>query len=196
MSRRNLVRCVALAALALAGCRGGTSQEEPVAILRNMYSQPRYNAQSYSAYFSDKRTMRTPVEGTVPRDAELNPAIAEGRTGDGQGFVEAIPAAVVQRQGGMEPLLARGQARYGIYCAPCHDGTGGGKGLVIQRAANGGFQPPSFHNDRIRKMTDGQLYQVVKYGYNNMPAYGHNVPVDDRWAIVAYVRALQLSQAK
>jgi cytochrome c5 len=196
MSRGNLLRGAALAVLALAGCRGGTSQEEPVAILRNMYSQPRYNAQSYSAYFADGRTMRPPVEGTIAKETEINPAVADGRTPDGQGFVESVPAIVVQRQGGMEALLARGQGRYNIYCAPCHSGTGNGKGLVIERAANGGFQPPTFHDDRLRKMTDGQLYQVVKYGYNNMPAYGQTIPVDDRWSIVAYVRALQLSQAK
>jgi cytochrome c5 len=196
MSRANLLKSVAVAALALAGCRGATSQEEPVAILRNMYSQPRYNAQSYSAFFEDGRTMRTPPEGTIAKEMEINPAVSDGRTSDGQGFVETVPSIVVQRQGGMEPLLNRGQTRYNIYCAPCHSGTGNGKGLVIERAANGGFQPPTFHDDRIRKMTDGQLYQVVKYGYNNMPAYGQTLPVDDRWAIVAYVRALQLSQAK
>jgi mono/diheme cytochrome c family protein len=193
MIRAKLMAVLVLGTLAT-GCRGRTSQEEPVAILRNMYQQPRYNPQAYSTFFEDGRTMRPPVEGTVAREMEINPAVAEGRTADGRDFVETIPPAVIQRAGDMQKLLARGQDRYGIYCTPCHDGTGSGKGLVIERAANQAFQPPSFHQDRIRKMPDGQLYQVITYGYNNMPAYTQ-VPVDDRWAIVAYVRALQLSQA-
>jgi hypothetical protein len=187
------IALLALAAVA-AGCRGGVSQEEPFAPLRNMWQQPRYNPQAYSAFFEDGRTMRPPVEGTVAREMELSPQVAEGRTPDGQAFVETVPPAVVQRAGGMERLLERGQNRYAIYCVPCHDGTGNGKGLVIQRAANQAFQPPTFHQDRIRKMPDGQLYQVITYGFNNMPAYVQ-VPADDRWAIVSYVRALQLSQA-
>ncbi|MFT3921901.1 MAG: cytochrome c [Myxococcales bacterium] len=193
MKPARLIAVLALSALSL-GCRGGQSKEEPLAILRNMYQQPRYNPQAYSAFFADGRTMRAPVEGTVAREMELNPAVAEGRTADGQGFVDTIPAVVIQRAGDMEKLVERGQGRYGIYCVPCHDGTGNGKGLVIQRAANQAFQPPTFHQDRIRTMPDGQLYQVISYGYNNMPAYVQ-VPADDRWAIVAYVRALQLSQA-
>ncbi len=188
-----ILALLALSAAAL-GCRGGTSQEEPLAILRNMYQQPRYNPQAFSAYFPDGRTMRPPVEGTVAREMELNPTVAEGRTADGEGFVDTVPSVVIQRAGGMEKLLARGQDRYGIYCTPCHDGIGNGKGLVIERAANQAFQPPTLHQDRIRTMPDGQLFQVITYGYNNMPAYVQ-VPADDRWAIVAYVRALQLSQA-
>jgi mono/diheme cytochrome c family protein len=101
----------------------------------------------------------------------------------------------VQRVGGMEQLVTRGQSRYGIYCTPCHDGLGNGKGLVIQRAQNQAFAPPTFHDDRIRKMPDGQLFQTITYGFNNMPAYGAQLPIEDRWATVAYVRALQLSQA-
>jgi mono/diheme cytochrome c family protein len=186
---------LAVVVLALAGCRGQTSQEAPVAILRNMYKQPRYSPQAESAFFADKRTMRTPVAGTVAREMEANPVVAEGRTPDGTGFVDTIPQIVTQRAGGMEKLLTRGQERYGIYCVPCHDGLGNGKGMVIRRANLGGFQPPTFHDDRVRKMPDGQLFQVVSYGFNNMPAYGAQMPVDDRWAVIAYVRALQVSQA-
>jgi len=198
MSRPSLLlQTVALLALAATatGCRGETSTKPPFAPLQNMWFQPRYGPQSYSAFFADKRTMRQPVEGTLAREMENSPVIGEGRTADGQGFVDAIPTAVVQRVGDMEQLITRGQSRYGIYCTPCHDGLGSGKGLVIQRAQNQGFQPPSFHDDRIRKMPDGQLYQTITYGFNNMPPYGPQLPVDDRWAIVAYVRALQLSQA-
>ena len=193
-ARASLMAGAALLAL-LGGCRGQTSHEEPQAILRNMSQLPRYNAQSYSAYFPDKRTMRPPLEGTLAREMEISPVVAEGRTADGQGFVETIPPVVVQRAGDMERLLARGESRYGIYCTPCHDGLGTGKGMVIQRAANQGFQPPTFHQERIRTMPDGQLFQTISYGFNSMPAYGPQIPIDDRWAVVAYVRALQLSQA-
>jgi len=184
-----------LAALALSACRGEISQEPPVAILRNMYFQPKYVAQSKSLFFQDKRTMRLPVEGTVAREMEITPQLGEGRSADGTGFVDTIPIQIVQRVGDMDRLVTRGQGRYGIYCVPCHDGVGTGKGLVIQRAQNQAFQPPSFHDDRIRKMTDGQLFQTISYGANNMPAYGPQLPIEDRWAIVAYVRALQISQA-
>jgi mono/diheme cytochrome c family protein len=194
MNRRLIALALTGLTLALAGCRGQTSQDAPVAILRNMYKQPRYSPQAESAYFADKRTMRPPVEGTVAREMEMNPVVSEGRTADGKGFVDTIPQIVTQRAGGMDKMLARGQERYGIYCVPCHDGLGTGKGMVIRRANLGGFQPPTFHDDRVRKMPDGQVFQVVSYGFNNMPAYGAQVPVDDRWSIVAYVRALQVSQ--
>jgi mono/diheme cytochrome c family protein len=186
---------LAVALATTSGCRGGTSKESPSAILRNMYQQPRYNPQAFSAFFADGRTMRPPVEGAIAREMETNPMVGEGRTLDGTGFVETIPPAVVQRAGDTRNLVNRGQDRYGIYCTPCHDGLGTGKGMVIQRAANQGFQPPTFHQERIRTMPDGQLFQTISYGFNTMPAYGPQLPIDDRWAIVAYVRALQLSQA-
>lgn len=195
MYRFSVLMVALSAVLASSGCRGETSREPPIAIFQNMHFQPRYMAQSYSAFFADTRTMRTPVAGTVAREMELSPMAGEGRTVDGKGFVDTIPAAVVQRAGNMEQLIMRGQSRYGIYCTPCHDGLGGGQGLVIKRAQNQAFQPPTFHDDRLRKMSDGQLFQTITYGYNNMPAYGSQLLVDDRWSIVAYVRALQLSQA-
>jgi mono/diheme cytochrome c family protein len=193
---RSLLIALALATLAAgSGCRGETSKASPVVVLRNMWSQPRYNAQSHSAFFQDKRTMRTPVPGTLSREMEVSPVVGEGRTPDGEGFVDTIPATIVQRAGDMQRLVTRGADRYGIYCTPCHDGLGTGKGMVIQRGQNQAFQPPSLHDERIRKIADGQLYQTITYGHNNMPPYGPQLPVEDRWSIVAYVRALQLSQA-
>jgi mono/diheme cytochrome c family protein len=186
---------LAIAALTATACRGEISQEPPVAILRNMYFQPRFNPQASNRFFEDQRNMRQPVAGTVAREFEISPTIGEGRTADSAGFVDAIPGAVIARVGDMEKLTLRGQGRYGIYCTPCHDGLGSGKGLVVRRAQNQAFQPPSFHDERLRTMSDGQLFQTITYGANNMPPYGPQLPVDDRWAIVAYVRALQLSQA-
>ena len=195
LRKKTVLLALALAALAVGGCRGEISQEPPVAVIRNMYFQPRYSPQAKSEFFQDKRTMRQPVEGTLAREMETSPLLGQGRTADGAGFVDSIPIAIVQRVGDMDKLVTRGAGRYGIYCVPCHDGVGTGKGMVIQRAANQAFQPPSFHDDRLRKMTDGQLFQTITYGANNMPPYGPQLPVDDRWAIVAYVRALQVSQA-
>jgi mono/diheme cytochrome c family protein len=174
------------------GCRGQKSEDSPIVLIRNMYHQPRYNPQSTSDYFEDGRTMRTPVEGTVARDRfEENEEISTGRLNDDSGYVLTVPDETVRRAGGMEPLLARGQERFGIYCTPCHDHTGAGNGTVVQR----GFQkPPTLHDPRIRQMPDGQLFATIKNGVRNMPAYGAQIPSSDRWAIVSYVRALELSQ--
>jgi Cytochrome C oxidase, cbb3-type, subunit III len=177
------------------GCRGETSDEPPIVPLRNMFDQDRYNAQAYSNFFADHRTMRMPVDGTVPRERELDPAVGEGRLFDDSGYVLEIPKPVVDGFGGMGTLLDRGEERFNIYCRPCHDGTGGGQGTVIKRS---GWQPapPTFHQDRIREMPDGQLFATISHGVRIMPSYGARIPVRDRWAIVGYVRALQLSQGE
>lgn len=188
----------AAVALSAAGCRGETSKEPPVFGIRNMYDQPRYDDQEESAYFDDKRTMRPIPEGAVSREQNPDLTVTSGRTEDNMGYVLAVPKSVVDTYGGMEKTLERGHERYGIYCAPCHDNTGSGQGMVKKRAVAGGaaaFVPPTFHQDRIRHMPDGQLYATIANGKSNMPAYPQ-IQVNDRWAIVAYVRALQLSQAK
>jgi len=199
---RTLLAAV-LAAAFLAGCRGQTSDEPPVLLERNMYDQERYNPESYSQFFADHRTMRTPVEGTVARDRyEDDPEIATGLLADKSGYVLAIPQTFVQRQGGMEKLLARGQERFNIYCAPCHGMTGDGKGMVTCKrdkvtdpCQSRGFAPlPTYSDPRLRQAPDGQIFATITHGVRTMPAYGPQVPVADRWAIVAYVRALQLSQ--
>jgi mono/diheme cytochrome c family protein len=194
--------CASLALVAgLAGCRGSTSKESPIVGIRNMYDQPKYDIQEESSFFSDHRTMRPLVEGVVATEEEIDPRLAQGRLEDQSGYVLTIPAEIVNdpKFGGMDKLVARGQARYGIYCAPCHDGTGSGNGLVRKRANAGGataFVPPTFHQDRIRHMPDGQLFATISNGKNNMPPYAMQIPVTDRWAIVAYVRALQIAQPK
>jgi hypothetical protein len=177
---------------ALAGCRGGSSKESPIVGIRNMYDQPRYDMQARSETYEDHRTMRPLVEGAVSRETELDPQVAQGRLADDSSYVLTIPKPVVEQAGGMNALLARGQDRYKIFCTPCHDGTGSGHGMVVKR---GLIPPPTFHQDRIRHMPDGQLFATISNGIRNMPAYGITVPVADRWAIIGYVRALQLSQA-
>ena len=187
----------------LAGCRGQTSDEPPVLLERNMYDCERYNPESYSQFFSDHRTMRTPVEGTIARDRyEDDPETATGLVADKSGYAMTIPQTQVQRSGGLEKMLARGQERFGIYCAPCHGQTGDGKGMVVCKrdkpsdpCESRGFPPlPSYQDPRIRQMPDGQLFATITHGVRTMPAYGAQVPIPDRWAIVAYVRALEVSQ--
>jgi mono/diheme cytochrome c family protein len=188
---------ILLLALLLAGCRGQTSREAPIIGIRNMYDQPRYDLQSESELFPDHRTMRPLVDGVVAQETETDPAIATGRLEDESGYVLEIPKEVIARMGGWESLANRGKARFAIYCAPCHDGTGNGNGLVKKRAQASGataFAPASFHQDRIRHEPDGQLFATITNGKSNMPPYGMQIPVSDRWAIVAYVRALQIAQ--
>jgi hypothetical protein len=182
-------------AVAIAGCRGQTSSQPPIVVLRNMFSQDRYDPQEESKFFADGRTMRMPVEDTVPRERELDPQLGEGRLPDDTGYVAEIPKAMVDKLGGSAAMVARGQERYGIYCRPCHDGTGAGKGTVITRS---GWQPapPSFHDERLRGVPDGQLFATITHGVRIMPSYAARIPVADRWAIVSYVRALQLSQGE
>jgi hypothetical protein len=181
--------------LVLGACRGQTSAEPPIVPLRNMFDQDRYNAQAESTFFADHRTMRMPVEDTVPRERELDPELGQGRLADDSGYVLEVPRAAIGRFSGMPAMLDRGQERYNVYCRPCHDGMGKGQGTVITRS---GWQPPppSFHQDRIRQMPDGQLFATITHGVRIMPSYGARIPIADRWAIVSYVRALQLSQGE
>jgi mono/diheme cytochrome c family protein len=174
-------------------CRGATSDQPPITPLRNMHDQQRYDPQAKSNFFPDGRTMRTPVTHTVSREEELSQQIGHGTLEDGTGYVMTIPGEVPTRLGGAQAMLERGQNRYNIYCRSCHDGLGTGQGMVVKR---GMLQPPSLHDERIRTMPDGQLFNTISNGIRNMPAYGPTVPVDDRWAIVSYVRALELSRAK
>lgn len=192
----------ALVIATVAGCRGQTSTSAPILPLRNMFDQDRYDPQAEikpfeegGRLFEDGRTMRKPVENTIPRERNIDPETGLGRLSDDSGYVMMIPAPVIENAGGLEKLTTRGHERYDIYCTPCHDGTGHGKGMVIER---GKFNPapPTFHQDRIRQMPDGQLFATISNGVRMMPAYAPQIPVQDRWAIVSYVRALQLSQGE
>lgn len=183
--------CLLVTASVLGACRGQTSSSPPIVPLRNMHQQQRYNPQAESHFFADGRTMRTPVAHTVAAEAEIDPVIATGRNVNGIGYVDVVPATVVQRLGSGSDMVERGEGRYNIYCRPCHDGAGTGQGTVIKR---GMVTPPSLHEDRIKHMPDGQLFATISNGVRNMPAYRAQIPVNDRWAIVSYVRALELSQ--
>ena len=142
-------------------------------------------------------SMRPEVEGTVSREMVKGYHAETGLNAETKAYVQEIPPDVLVRFRSKEELLSRGQDRYNIFCAPCHALTGDGKGMVSRRAAAlgaTGLVAPSFHDDRLRHIPDGQLYATIRNGLRNMPSYAHNIPVEDRWAIVGYVRALQLSQ--
>ncbi len=169
------------AAILLTGCRGQTSRQPPLWIMHGMEFQPRYNAFEGNDFFEDGRNMRTPPAGTVARGF-LNEDDAYHRGGDSLNPVTRIPVPVTTE------LMERGQIRYNIYCTPCHSASGVGNGAIVKR---GFLPPPSLHDDRIVQMPDGQIFQVITRGIRNMPAYGTQIPEADRWAIVAYIRALQ-----
>ncbi len=153
--------------------------------------QPVAKAQRASAFFPDGRVIRPQVEGTFAREqADDNPHLNQGRV-NGK-FATTFPMKL-----SME-MLERGKDRFDTYCAPCHGKDGRGQGLVAKRASTlgeGTWVPPSNLVDpRIEKMPVGEIYQAIRYGVRNMPKYGPQIKVEDRWAIVAYIRALQRSQ--
>jgi hypothetical protein len=199
---------LAVLALALLGCRGAPSDEPPIVLLRNMYNQPRYNVQARSAFFADGRTMRPLPRGVVAVEMPESLVVETGWSDDGQSWALVVPDSVVSEyfahgcEAGRgeetarcmrQKLLERGHDRYDIYCATCHGLAGEGDGPVAARAG-GPIRPPTYHSDRLRHMPDGQMFATISNGVRNMPMYAHSIPTEDRWAIVAYVRALQLSQ--
>ena len=172
------------AATLLISCRGQVSREPPLWIKHGMEFQPRFNAFEENNFYADGRNMRTPPEGTVAQGL-LKEDDAFWRGGDSAHPIEKNPLPLTMG------LLERGQDRFNIYCSPCHGRTGLGNGMVVQR---GFMPPPSYYDERLIKMPDGQIYRTISYGIRNMPSYGKQIPEADRWAIVAYVRALQRSQ--
>lgn len=168
----------------LGACRGQPSEKPPIHTQYNMYWQERFNAQQENPFFADRRAMRTPVEGTVARGhLEDDPAYYQGINEDGS-YIDYIPVDLDRS------FLVRGQNQYNIYCTPCHGGAGDGDGTV----SDYGYIAVSFHSDEVREMPDGQIYSAIYNGVRTMNSYRHQIKVEDRWAIVAYVRALQLSR--
>lgn len=173
----------------LAGCRGTRSDEPPVHPNLNMDFQARYDPQEASPFFADGRAMRTPVEGTVPRGhLRADSAYYRGMTAEGD-TVEQIPDRVTVDRA----FLDRGRREYDVYCSACHGQAGDANAVMIE-GQYGLVPPPSFHADRLRNAPDGHFYRVITDGIRTMPSYAHQIDVEDRWAIVAYIRALQLSQ--
>ena len=172
--------------------RATPSPRPRVQIIPDMDKQPKFRPQRGNPLFADGRADRLPVPGTVARgEARADSLFYAGR--------EHGAWAVKLPQPATPELLARGRERYRIYCSPCHGLSGYGDGMVAKRAdrlQEGTWTPPaSFHTDALRQRPVGQLFNVITRGVRNMPAYGPQIPPADRWAIVAYLRALQRSQA-
>ena len=186
--------------MAVAGKRGSTSRKPPIEIFSDMDRQAKLRPQTYAEFFPDHMSSRLPVAGTIARS---RPYVIEGKeiypyednpvnTGKIPGttnFVQIIPLPVTAR------LMERGQQRFNIYCSPCHGAQGDGKGIttklgmaVIANLHDGA--PPR----RVVQQPDGEIFNTITYGKTLMGAYGGVIPVEDRWAIIAYVRALQRSQ--
>ncbi len=183
--KKRWVIVLSLGAMLLGCARGLPKEDPPIRLLQNMYSQEKYKAQAQNNFFEDGAAMRMPVAGTVARGyLRDDVAFYEGKTKNGDTLAFApVPYT-------METML-RGQERYNIYCAPCHSRVGDGKGIVVER----GYTPaPTYHDNRLRNVPDGHLYLVITNGIRNMPSYRSQISVEDRWAIVAYIRALQRSQ--
>ena len=156
----------------------------PIACRRDMQDQPKYKDLRGSAFFDDRRSARPVVPDTVARGFLHAGELFQTGKRNGQPVAE-LPVPLTRE------LLDRGRQRYDIFCAPCHGLTGGGLGMVVQR----GFrQPPSFDIDRLREAPVGYIFDVETAGFGAMPDYAGQIPAADRWAIAAYVRALQLSQ--
>ncbi|HKY22201.1 MAG TPA: cytochrome c [Vicinamibacterales bacterium] len=151
---------------------------------QDMHDQPKYTPYEPSAFFADQRSARPSLEGTIAQGQLFEDELLHtGRTG-------GKPAAVFPFVIDMT-VMKRGRERYDIFCAPCHGLTGEGDGMVVQR---GYRRPPSLNIDRLRQAPPGHLFDVMTNGFGAMPDYAVQVPVHDRWAIAAYIRALQLSQ--
>jgi len=149
-----------------------------------MHDAPRYEAYEKSEFFGDGRSMRPQVAGTVARgQLREDSAMFAGKVG--AAFVTRNPVPVTR------DLVHRGRQRFDIYCAPCHGQSGRGNGMVVRR---GYRAPSSLHIDRLRDQPDGYFYDVITNGFGAMPDYAAQIQVADRWAIVSYIRALQLSQ--
>jgi mono/diheme cytochrome c family protein len=151
---------------------------------QKMASQPRYDPLEASDFFEDGMSARPRLIGTVARgELVTNPFLATGKIGDQAG--DGFPFPVT------EQVINRGQERYDIFCSECHGRVGDGLGMI---PARGYRQPPSFHTEVARAWTTGHVFDVMTSGFGSMPSYRTMVPVTDRWAIIAYIRVLQLSQ--
>ena len=149
-----------------------------------MHDQPKFKPLAKNEFFSDRRSARPLVDGTIARGHLREDAVLYTGKADGKP-VDTFPFAV------SPAVMARGQERFDIFCAPCHGRTGDGDGMIVRR---GYRKPPTFHQDRLRQAAPGYTFDVITNGFGAMPDYAQQIPVRDRWAIVAYIKALQRSQ--
>lgn len=170
--------------MVVASCeRGGYSEKPPIHPNPNMDSQKKFKAQSENPFFVNGSSMRVPVEGTVAR-GELREDDAYYQGKDSQGnFIARAPMAFT------DEMVSRGEERFGIYCVPCHGVNADGKGKI--REYNYPIPPANFHEERIKKLSDGHMFNAMSNGWLNMPPLKAQVSVEDRWAIISYIRSIQ-----
>ena len=183
LRRRAALALAVLAFSALSSaCSNFTSRQPPIWVWFDMKKQDKYKPQAESAFFADGRASRKPVEGAVAQELYRPDAAYSSGVTDAGLYVARNPEPITT------DLLKRGQQRYDIYCAPCHDRTGSGRGIVPSKAV---WVPGNLHDQRIVNFVDGELYHVISNGRRSMPGYAKQISEQDRWAIVAYIRALQ-----
>lgn len=176
VARVAVIGAVALLGLLATGCR------------QDMHNQPKIQSLEANAFFADGQGARPIPTGTVARgQLQEDTAYYQGKDENGQ-YLTALPAQVELT----EELLYRGKERFEIFCTPCHDRSGSGRGMIVRRGFN---QPKPLYEQRLLDMPLGYFYENITQGFGVMSSYARQVPVADRWAIVAYVRALQLSQS-
>jgi hypothetical protein len=169
---RGVPLSVVLVSVVIVGCQ------------QKMADQPRYEPLVKSDFFGDERSARPLVDGTVARgDLRSDEVFYTGKIHGN--LAETLPFPITKN------VLLRGQDRFNIFCSPCHDRVGSGQGMIVRRGLRA---PPSFHIDRLRTAPAGHFFDVITYGFGIMPDYAAQLSPKDRWAIVAYIRALQLSQ--
>jgi len=173
--------CVVLGLLVLAGC-SGIQRDPPIEVWDDMRRQEKFKPQTASSLFADGRSTRVPPEGTVAR-GHLMEETPYNTGMEGALYLGKNPRPITAE------LLHQGQLRFNTYCSPCHDKTGSGRGIVPTRVPT--WQPSNLMEDRLVEAADGDLFNVITNGRRSMPPYRFQVMVDDRWAIIAYVRLLQ-----
>ncbi len=192
---------ICVVVVSMAGFRGSLSRNPPIEVFPDMDRQPKLRPQTHNNFFGDGLSSRLAVAGTIPRsksqlvggelvssyensplrEAPINTGKVPGTTN----FVELNPLAI------NSAVMQRGQQRFNIYCAPCHGASGDGKGIT---AKYGMLAMANFHDKRLIEMTDGEIFNTIALGKNLMGSYAAQIPIEDRWAIIAYVRALQRSR--
>ena len=185
---------VVVLSVSILGFRGSLSTRSPLEVFPDMDHQAKFKPQTESAFFADRRADRNTPAGAVPygRTTDLPDAnflkadsvLFEGKDAKGA-WVTGFPSAVT-----VDPskLLERGQDRFTIYCAPCHGALGDGNGITKQYGMGA---TPSYHDDRLRSMANGEIFNTITHGKGNMLSYADKLTAQDRWAVISYVRALQ-----
>ena len=176
-----------IATVSVFGFRGSRSTRPPLEVFPDMDRQAKYKHQAASAFFADGRADRPLPAGVVARgNLRTDDELFLGKTSGGD-WVRGFPAAITINA----TLLERGRDRYSIYCVPCHGAIGDGNGITKQYGMGA---TPTYHDDRLRKMAEGEIYNTIINGKGNMLSYADKLSAEDRWAVIAYVRALQRAQ--